>query len=50
MFPYSWHETKEAAQEALEHYFAAGEVSETEHPHIEYQQIYCGMRYVVLVD
>jgi hypothetical protein len=34
-FVYSHHTTLEKAQAALEHYFAAGEVCEGEHPTIE---------------
>jgi hypothetical protein len=34
-FIYSYHQTREAAEAALEHYFATGEVCEAERPYID---------------
>lgn len=45
-FAYSWHASRENAEDALEEYFADGEVCEGEHPRIERR----GDRWVVMVD
>jgi hypothetical protein len=37
-FIYSQHKTRELAEQALEGYFANGEISEAEHPKIERQR------------
>jgi hypothetical protein len=38
MFAYSVHKTREAAEQALENYFANGEICEAERPRIETQR------------
>jgi hypothetical protein len=45
-YDYSSHKTRDAAEMALEHYYAAGEVSECERPRIERR----GARYVVTLE
>jgi hypothetical protein len=49
-YPYSTHKTELAAEEALEDYFATGEVCEGEHPTIVRRLFHGRVRYVIELE